>query len=235
MLSLSFFWTEAGFLLAFLATHAVWPVAAFCLNVPLALFRLRLHRRSAQAIRADPQGFSNRVIAASIAWCTLLAAEILGLLLVADVRTTVLAAILHVGFRGYAAAQFAASARMALLLFVAAGGGGFSAGLACSPFHALHVPALLVPLVLVAFAVILYSIHGIPLTAFRSQPQYRLLSLHDPLTQLANRKLMRERLAEPCATSAGSARHGGFAVFCIDLGGFRKINDRLGMPQATSS
>ena len=56
--------------------------------------------------------------------------------------------------------------------------------------------------------------------------QARFLAHHDALTGLPNRVLMHERLREIVARSR---RHGtGAAVLCLDLDGFKEVNDTLG-------
>ncbi|HSD78813.1 MAG TPA: GGDEF domain-containing protein, partial [Solirubrobacteraceae bacterium] len=56
----------------------------------------------------------------------------------------------------------------------------------------------------------------------------RRASLLDPLTGLANRRLLHERLE---AELARHRRHGGpVAVLALDLDGFKGVNDRFGHP-----
>jgi diguanylate cyclase (GGDEF)-like protein/PAS domain S-box-containing protein len=55
----------------------------------------------------------------------------------------------------------------------------------------------------------------------------QLRALHDPLTGLPNRYLVRERLEQAAARDEQS-RYGDTAVFFIDLDDFKPINDRLG-------
>lgn len=54
----------------------------------------------------------------------------------------------------------------------------------------------------------------------------RELAYHDPLTGLANRKLLDERLAHALARAHRNGRH--VVVLLIDLDGFKDINDRFG-------
>lgn len=54
----------------------------------------------------------------------------------------------------------------------------------------------------------------------------RELAYHDPLTGLANRKLLDERLAHALARAHRNGRH--VVVLLIDLDGFKEINDRFG-------
>jgi diguanylate cyclase (GGDEF)-like protein/PAS domain S-box-containing protein len=52
------------------------------------------------------------------------------------------------------------------------------------------------------------------------------LAFYDPLTQLPNRRLLRDRLAQALAASARSGMHG--ALIFIDLDNFKGLNDTLG-------
>ena len=54
----------------------------------------------------------------------------------------------------------------------------------------------------------------------------RALALHDPLTGLANRRLLEDRLSQLLAYSERSG--GGFSIFYIDIDGFKPINDLHG-------
>ena len=56
--------------------------------------------------------------------------------------------------------------------------------------------------------------------------QARFLAHHDALTGLANRVLLRDRLAE--ATARSNRRGSAAALLCLDLDGFKEINDSLG-------
>ncbi|AWN37671.1 diguanylate cyclase [Methylobacterium radiodurans] len=61
----------------------------------------------------------------------------------------------------------------------------------------------------------------------RKETEARLahIARHDPLTGLPNRLLFRERLEQEIARSG---RSGGFALLCLDLDRFKRVNDTLG-------
>lgn len=58
------------------------------------------------------------------------------------------------------------------------------------------------------------------------QRQFEHLALHDPLTGLANRILFRRELELACARARRQSTH--VVVLCLDLDGFKAVNDRFG-------
>ncbi|MDP3513374.1 MAG: diguanylate cyclase [Sulfuritalea sp.] len=60
----------------------------------------------------------------------------------------------------------------------------------------------------------------------RLEDQVRQLAFHDPLTNLPNRRLLRDRLSHAMAASKRSACHG--AVMFLDLDEFKTLNDTHG-------
>jgi diguanylate cyclase (GGDEF)-like protein len=60
----------------------------------------------------------------------------------------------------------------------------------------------------------------------RQRDQMRRFALRDPLTGLANRRALDERLRQEIARHGRSAER--FAVLALDLDGFKPINDRFG-------
>jgi diguanylate cyclase (GGDEF)-like protein/PAS domain S-box-containing protein len=70
------------------------------------------------------------------------------------------------------------------------------------------------------------SILGTALVRLRSEERMRHEALHDPLTGLANRTLLRDRLDHALARSAREGTPTG--VLFVDLDEFKHVNDRFG-------
>ena len=70
------------------------------------------------------------------------------------------------------------------------------------------------------------SILGTALVRLRSEERMRHEALHDPLTGLANRTLLRDRLDHALARSAREGIATG--VLFVDLDEFKRVNDRFG-------
>ena len=77
-----------------------------------------------------------------------------------------------------------------------------------------------------AFVRAVASILGTALVRLRSEERMRHEALHDPLTGLANRTLLRDRLDHALARSAREGSETG--VLFIDLDDFKRVNDRCG-------
>ena len=77
-----------------------------------------------------------------------------------------------------------------------------------------------------AFVRAVASILGTALVRLRSEERMRHEALHDPLTGLANRTLLRDRLEHALARSARDGTETG--VLFIDLDEFKHVNDRFG-------
>jgi diguanylate cyclase (GGDEF)-like protein/PAS domain S-box-containing protein len=77
-----------------------------------------------------------------------------------------------------------------------------------------------------AFLRAIATILGTALARLRTEERMRHEALHDPLTGLANRTLLRDRLEQALARSARETLPTG--VLFIDLDNFKAVNDRFG-------
>jgi diguanylate cyclase (GGDEF)-like protein/PAS domain S-box-containing protein len=77
-----------------------------------------------------------------------------------------------------------------------------------------------------AFLRAIATILGTALARLRTEERMRHEALHDPLTGLANRTLLRDRLEQALARSAREQQPTG--VLFVDLDNFKAVNDRFG-------
>jgi diguanylate cyclase (GGDEF)-like protein len=129
------------------------------------------------------------------------------------------------GVVGYFAARYAAFPRVAAGMMYAVSL-GFGAALAATP--GLLLIAVTVPGTAIVGHLFVRQSHQTLMQALVAQQENRRLSLHDPLTGLPNRLQLYEFLTGIGARSRREGRPPRFAVLCLDLDGFKPVNDRYG-------
>ena len=106
----------------------------------------------------------------------------------------------------------------------------FAASTILSPVPFLFIIGLQTPVYTAGMIFLLLENHKILLDLYLSERNNRLMAHHDQLTGLPNRALNQKLFAEmldgpwPDAASATSK----LTVFCVDLDGFKGVNDRFG-------
>ncbi|AZY49818.1 hypothetical protein C0J09_12205 [Bordetella avium] len=130
-------------------------------------------------------------------------------------------AIVGMHYTGMAAARFAENSVCMAVLH------GISAGWLAACVTAITLSVLAIALVVAVLDTRLEARTSALASSLAEANQELLhLALHDALTQLPNRALLDERLAQ--AVSRASANRSQFAVLFIDLDGFKAVNDAYG-------
>jgi diguanylate cyclase (GGDEF)-like protein len=219
------FWSQAGGWYVLALTGRRWALVWIAADAILQALRVTLitrHHR-AQVHQAPP--LYQAMVAVNILWFLVTAAGIAALLRLGEPRMLVLGTLLPIGWMGVIASRYAAFPRLALgLLYLL--GGAATVGFLFSP--ELWVVAVLAPAAPVAYQLLLRQNHMILMEAITAREEHLHLSMHDPLTGLPNRLLLRERMAGLLKDPIPYARTEGFAVLCLDLDGFKPVNDRYG-------
>jgi diguanylate cyclase (GGDEF)-like protein len=99
-----------------------------------------------------------------------------------------------------------------------------------SPIPQLFMIGILLPLYAGGVIFVMMENSKILLDLHHSERENRRLAQHDPLTGLPNRAFNLQRfdeLLKELQSAPGSLRQ-KFMVFCLDLDGFKEINDRIG-------
>jgi diguanylate cyclase (GGDEF)-like protein len=106
----------------------------------------------------------------------------------------------------------------------------FALAMLLSPIPFLFLIGLQTPVYTAGMVFLLLENHKVLLDLHHSELNNRLMAHHDLLTGLPNRalnlKLFAELLARPSQKSNSSSAK--LTVFCLDLDGFKGVNDRLG-------
>jgi len=224
----AFLWTQTAGLCLMAIAGAAWALPWLAADLFLFLARLKASKRIDEA-ESDEQ--SRLPTAATfVLHAVWIGTVALGSFLTAsqsDVRLVLMGTILPIGFSGYVVSRWQAFPRCATA-FIYALWGALFAGLLCSSFPGGADMAWLMPAGALAFQILLRLNHTILLTALRAQQENRRLSMHDPLTGLPNRLMLKERLTKLCARLSHHPDGRGFAVLCLDLDGFKGVNDRHG-------
>ena len=106
----------------------------------------------------------------------------------------------------------------------------FSLAALVSPIPYLFMAGVQLPLYACGVIFVMLENYKVLLTLYRSEAENRRLAHHDLLTGLPNRSMNLKRFDELLAdlSQAPDRTQNGFTVFCLDLDGFKDVNDRLG-------
>jgi diguanylate cyclase (GGDEF)-like protein len=105
----------------------------------------------------------------------------------------------------------------------------FSLAALASPVPYLFMAGIQLPLYAGAVIFVMLENYKVLLSLYRSEAENRRLAHHDLLTGLPNRSMNLKRFDELLAgLSSPDRTQNGLTVFCLDLDGFKDVNDRLG-------
>jgi diguanylate cyclase len=227
LMVLAIFWSQVVALSAFAISGQRWLLAWAGADALFHGLRIVLKQRHIAAVAAHTRPPHEWLVLVNVIWFSVWSLGILGALGIADVRIAVLASFVPVGFSGYIASRLSAFPRLGVLLLCIIST-ALTAGLLNSPLPQLWTVGLLGPGLVVAYRLLMLQNHDILISALRAQHENRRLSMHDALTGLPNRLLLRERLLSLTQPSGSGRDEPGFALLCLDLDGFKAVNDRHG-------
>ena len=220
-------WTQLCWVVVMVTTGSLWLLVPMIADLLLFAVRWRFRRQVNRADATASDLNERFVVLVNLLWIALIAAETVVLLGLPSVRALVLGIALPVGFIGYVVSLFTGFPRLAATA-VAVLAAALTVGLASSAFDELHVFSLLTPGGAVAFVILIRRTHASLIGSVRAQHQNYLKAMHDALTGLPNRLLMLDRLRRSCATARREPGWAAPGVLCLDLDGFKAVNDRFG-------
>ncbi|MGY8631454.1 GGDEF domain-containing protein [Bradyrhizobium sp. 14AA] len=223
----------ASLLIASLAaalTGATWAYAWVLAEIALGSTRIRLMMRALAKAKRDRRAPVNvSPIWAGLSSVILISAGCYQCVASGDMPLVLMAGIGLANLVGGIASRNAGTPRYGILLICILTL-PFAAATILSPVPFLFIIGLQTPVYTAGMIFLLLENHKILLDLHHSERSNRLMAHHDLLTGLPNRALNQKLFAEmldgpwPDAASAASK----LTVFCVDLDGFKGVNDRFG-------
>ena len=206
-------------------TGALWPYVWVLAEAGLIGFRMT---HLIRADRNDPVGLERHAVAlvwGGLIWCALFGCAAALCMATGEPALAAMAGINIAGGTGAISSRNASMPRYATIAML----------LCCVPFglaagfsseRGMLVVALLVPLWVAGMVTIMRQNYGVMLRMILAELTTLRLARTDTLTDLPNRIHLDEAFAQLCdAFDRGSPP---FVVLCLDLDGFKAVNDRHG-------
>ena len=211
----------ATVLVATYQSGETWPWLWLGIECALTAFMLMVEIRARRRDASYGDVAMAMMFTASIVWYAVFSAAMVALVRHGDASLAVLAAATAVGFGGIAALRAAPTPRYAILvLAICYAPIGFELAVFGQPhFKAI---ALLVPLWMAGLAALIIQTYRGTVRMIRAELQVRRAALTDHLTGLPNRTFVEQELDVLCGRLDRGER---FAVLCLDLDGFKQVND----------
>ncbi len=203
----------------------LWLDAGLLFWVRLALIATIIRYRARHPLLAAPPSVvSDGFVLAGLVWCALLGLGAGMCVATGDFGLGVMGALLAMATAGAQCGRLPGAPRLAtmqiLLIVVPAMPGCWLA-----PDHFARWAILLSPLYVVGLISINGSLHREFVEMVVGRQENRRLALRCPLTGLPNRRMFDRSLARMVQ---GAAARADVFVLCLDLDGFKMVNDRLG-------
>jgi diguanylate cyclase (GGDEF)-like protein len=210
-------------------TEQAWAYAWLLAEVVLGGIRLSIHLAYEEAEAGGGDGNTIAPIVAGLVWASVLSAAAYQCVASGEWLLILLAGSGLASVIGGISSRNAGTPRYGILLMCLLTL-PYALATLTSPIPHLFIIGLQMPFYVTAVIVVLRENHKTLLDLYHIERENRWLAHHDPLTGLPNRvmKLKRfdELLREP--RSLFNTEPTPFTVFCLDLDGFKEINDKYG-------
>jgi diguanylate cyclase len=222
------------FVMTFMALTAatisgrVWAYAWLLAEVFLGGVRLAVQNSFEEAEACGKTGNATAHVVAGLIWVFVLTVAYCQCVASGEWILILLAGIGVAGFLGVTSFRNAGTPRYGIIIMCLVAL-PYSLAAIVSPIPYLFVVGLQIPLCLAGMILILLENYKILLGLHQAEQENFRLAHHDLLTGLPNRIMKRKRLDELLRGSLRSTNgQDHFTVLCLDLDGFKEVNDRFG-------
>jgi diguanylate cyclase (GGDEF)-like protein len=210
-------------------TGQIWAWAWLFAEIVLGVIRLWLQIAFTKAELAGRPANAITPIFTGLIWACVLAAAAYQCVISGEWILILLSGICLAGLVGGISSRNAGTPRYAVVMMCLVSF-PFTVATFISPIPNLFFVGLQIPLYLGGIVLVLFENYNVLLDLYRAERENRWLAHHDLLTGLPNRVMERKRFDELLGQPGGLVRteHPPCTVFCLDLDGFKSVNDRFG-------
>lgn len=215
-----------------LRTGAVWPWVWLAMEIVLSGVRIAILAFAPRAGGRVKDSTVSTLMALGLLWCVVFGAGCHACVMTGDPVLMILAGINMAGVVGAITSRNAALPRYGITAIVICalpyGAGMLRADGFAPELSGLYLIAPMIPLWVGVMSAILYQNYEIAARMIRAEIATRHLARTDGLTGLANRLHLEQVLDRLCRQGEADAQCARFIMLCIDLDGFKLVNDRHG-------
>jgi diguanylate cyclase (GGDEF)-like protein len=215
--------------IAIILTEQAWAYAWLLAEVALGAIRLSIHLAFERAEARGREGDAITPIIAGLVWASVLSAAAYQCVASGERVLILLAGIALASVIGGISSRNAGTPRYGIILMCILTA-PYAVATLISPIPLLFIIGLQMPFYVIAVVVVLLENYKTLLDLYQAERENRWLAHHDLLTGLPNRvmelKRFDELLREPQIFFG--IEQPSLTVFCLDLDGFKDINDRFG-------
>jgi diguanylate cyclase (GGDEF)-like protein len=207
--------------LAYFKVNAIWPLFWVCSEPIVAFTRVLLlwRMRTSASLERGDYIWLHRI---TTYWFFSLGLAALGCLLSANIALAIISSNLIIALQGGIASRLASTPRFATLLSMA-----LIAPTLLGVWNANESWAYAVPVIYIFCSIGMHQLtkqnHKILYEKITAEQKTLTLSMRDSLTGLANRRELRNKIQ-----ALNSSTRRNYALLCLDLDGFKAVNDQHG-------
>jgi diguanylate cyclase len=213
--------------IAIVITGQIWAYVWLLAEIVLGAVRVSIHVAFEKAEASGKNGNAIAPMIAGLVWTGVLAAGAYQCIASGEWLLILLAGSSLAGVIGGISSRNAGTPRYGIILICTLAL-PYAVATLLSPMPYLYIMGLQIPFYVVAVIVVLFENYRTLLDLYHAERENRWLAHHDLLTGLPNRVMELKRFDELLREPLSTTDHPPCTVFCLDLDGFKSVNDRFG-------
>jgi diguanylate cyclase (GGDEF)-like protein len=214
---------------AVVITEQPWAYAWLIAEIIMGIVRVSIQMGFERAEAAGRNGNAIAAMAAGLAWGIVVAAASYQCVMSGEWILILLTGICLAGMVGGISSRNAGTPHYGIVLMCVVSL-PYTVATLLSPLPHLYMVGLQIPFYMFGIVLVLLENYKVLLGLYHAERENRWLAHHDLLTGLPNRTMKRRRFDELLREQRSFSKTdlSPFTVLCLDLDGFKSINDRFG-------